>query len=192
MNHPLNFLPSNLYKPLFVTFLALTLVLFAVLDFVGKPLKTFAAPHGIISFEFAGSPECAQLIVSSWQESRSGFPDDVIVLDAKPKLYAAFSLGLDYLFMPTYALALALGISLAARKHSDRFSSFGWVAGWGAVVAALFDAVENYALFRVLLGEFASPYPEIAAVCAAIKFALIILGGVYAGIGFIRPKRAQV
>jgi hypothetical protein len=37
--------------------LALTLVAMAVLNVVNAPLRTSAAPQGIISYEFAGSVE---------------------------------------------------------------------------------------------------------------------------------------
>ncbi|MEW6402775.1 MAG: hypothetical protein AB1649_13315 [Chloroflexota bacterium] len=190
MHHPLEFLPTKLRKPLFFTLLALTLVLFAVFGVLDQPLRTYAAPNGIVSFELAWTPENANLIVSSWQRSQSGFPDDVIVLTAKPQHYAAFGLGLDYLFMPAYSLALSLGILLAAGKHPGWFGSFGGMTGWSAVGAAIFDAVENYALFRILLGEVISPYPEIAAFCATIKFVLILLGIIYVVAGWIMPKRS--
>jgi hypothetical protein len=66
MPHPLEFLPLNLRKRLFFTFLALTVVLFAVFRVLDEPLRTAAAPNGIVSFEFAGLPDQAEVIVSSW------------------------------------------------------------------------------------------------------------------------------
>jgi hypothetical protein len=73
--------------------------------------------------------------------------------------------------------------------HAGRFRSLGAVAGYGAFGAALFDAVENYALWQVLLGSFDSGYPAIAALCATIKFALILFGSLYALGGMMRPIR---
>ena len=94
----------------------------------------------------------------------------------KGYLIAAFGLGFDYLFMPTYALVLSLGLLLAMGNKKNRYAVFaGWM-GWGVFVAAFFDAMENYALWRVLTGDVVSPYPEIAAICATIKFILLILG----------------
>jgi hypothetical protein len=60
--------------------------------------------------------------------------------------------------------------------------------GWGALLAALFDAVENYALWVVLMGKVASPYPEIAAWCATIKFTLLIAGLLTIVIGNVTRK----
>ena len=111
--------------------------------------------------------------------------------EADPNAYefAAFGLGLDYLFMPVYALALGFGTLLAAGRHGGRLKSLGAVAGYGALAAPLFDAVENYALFQILLGRVVSPYPEIAFFCAGIKFGLLIFGLVVAVAVGLLPKK---
>ena len=104
--------------------------------------------------------------------------------------FAVFGLGIDYLFMPLYATALALGILLAACRHPGWFSGLGAWLGWSAYAAAIFDAMENYALVRMLvLNEVSTPYPEIAAWCATLKFGLLLLGLVYALVGWAWPKR---
>lgn len=174
MKHPLDFIPSANRKPVFFAFLAGTLIVAAIMQGVGAPLKTSAAPMGIVSYELAGTPEGAASILSSW--------------DGRVREYAAFGLGLDYLFMPTYALALALGVLLALGRHTGRLASLGNWVGWGSLAAALFDATENLALWRVLLGEALSAWPQVAAICATIKFALILIGLGYAVLGGLLPK----
>jgi hypothetical protein len=62
------------------------------------------------------------------------------------------------------------------------------VAGYGVFVAAVFDAVENYALFQILLDRIVSPYPEIAFYCASIKFGLLSFGLLYALAGWLLPR----
>lgn len=176
MRHPLEFVPQEARKRLFFTFLLLTLILFAVFSVLDTPLQTEYAPNGIVSFELAGTPQNAAHMVLTWTE--------------EAVLNAAFGLGIDYLFMPVYALALGFGTLLAAGRHGGRLRSLGTVAGYGAFAAALFDAVENYALFQVLLGAFDSPYPAIAAFCAMIKFGLLVLGLLYAVLGGVIPKRS--
>ena len=104
-------------------------------------------------------------------------------------MFAAFGLGLDYLFMPVYALALALGTLLAAHRHAGLIRWLGAAAGYSAFVAALFDAVENYALLRVLLGFIDTAYPAIAAFCAIVKFGLILFAFFYALVAWALPKR---
>jgi len=186
MHHPLEFVPDQYRKRLFFTSLVLTLVLFAVFRVLDQPLRTNAAPNGIVSFELAGNPQTAQAITDSWKQMSlllsavAGQPNPDIV--NVPYVLAAFGLGLDYLFMPVYASALALGTLLAARKQEGWLKSLGAAAGYGAFAAMLFDAVENYALLQVLLGNIQSSYPALAAFCAILKFGLILFGLLY-GLG---------
>jgi hypothetical protein len=193
MRHPLEFVSEQYRKRFFFVFLFLTIVLFAVFRVLDQPLQTSAAPNGIVSFELAGSPLQAQAITDEWKRSSlllsevAGQPNPDIV--NIPYAFAAFGLGIDYLFMPLYAFALAFGTLLAMGKHSGWFKSIGAVAGYGAFAAALLDVVENYALFQVLLGRVYSPYPEIAFTCASLKFGLLIYGLLYALIGWLLPKK---
>jgi hypothetical protein len=174
MQHPLEFIPAHLRKPLFYVFLALTFAIFGVFRGLDSPLRTAAAPNGVVSYELARTVDTAQSIVNSW--------------DSNARLFAAFGLGLDYLFMPAYAIALALGLLLTMNGR------FGWHhhlaawMGWGAFAAALFDSVENYALWKELIGGVFSPYAQIAALCATIKFILLIAGLLTAIAGGLMPK----
>ena len=86
--------------------------------------------------------------------------------------------------MPSYALAIALGCMRARRRLA---ASWPWLAGiglalaWGQGAAALLDATEIFALFKMLLAGVASaPWPALAAVCATIKFVLVLAGLLYA------------
>ena len=194
MKHPLESIPATSRKPLFFAFLAGTLILFAVFRVLDAPLQTPAAPNGIVSFELAGTPFQAQAMIDSWHEmaylvsSVEGEPVPGFV--SRAYAFAAFGLGIDYLFMPVYATALALGILLASGRHERWFATLGAWLGWGAYAAALFDAVENYALARMLLmNEVRSPYPEVAAVSAMIKFGVLALGLVFALVGWWWRKK---
>jgi hypothetical protein len=154
--------------------LALTIALTIVLQAVNAPLKTPAAPQGIVSYEFAGTRAAAQGILDSW--------------DAGAKVYAGFSLGLDYLYMPVYALTIGLACVWAAAVWQGRKpwpGSLGRALAPGLGLAALLDAVENYALTTMLFGAAADPWPAVARWCATGKFALIIAGLFYVLIGFI-------
>ncbi|MCL4529010.1 MAG: hypothetical protein M1282_06325, partial [Chloroflexi bacterium] len=82
MQHPLEFITFANRKRIFIALLVWTLGLFAVFRVLDQPL----APNGIVSFELAGTLERVTTILSSWS--------------TQAKLYAAFGLGLDYLFMP--------------------------------------------------------------------------------------------
>ena len=176
MRHPLEAVPHEYRKRFFVTFLVPTLTLLAVFRILDKPLRTSAAPNGIVSFELAGSVGQASAITDEWGNTSH--------------IFAAFGLGIDYLFMPIYALTLAFGTLLAAGRHSGWLRSLGTVAGYGAFAAALFDSIENYALFQILLNRIHSPYPQLAYYCASIKFGLLLFGIVFALVGWLWPRRS--
>jgi len=188
MKHPLESIPTTSRKPLFFAFLAGTLILFAVFRILDAPLRTSAAPKGIVSFELAGTPEKAFRIMVSWEPLDYQGP---AFRELRGYLYAAFGLGLDYLFMPFYATALSLGILLAAGRHTGWFAALGSWLGWGAYAAALFDAAENFALWKVLLGDVFSAWPAVAYVCATLKFSLLALGLVFALAGWLWPTTSS-
>ena len=153
--------------------LALTIVLTVVLQAVDAPLKTPAAPQGIVSYELAGTTAAAQGILDSW--------------DAGARVHAGFSLGLDYLYMPVYALTIGLACVWAARVLGSRkrwLGSLGRVLAYGLGLAVLLDAAENYALTTMLFSAAAEPWPAVARWCATGKFALIIAGLIYGVAGF--------
>jgi len=192
MQHPLEFIPDQYRKLIFFTLLILTLILFGVFSVLDAPLRTPAAPNGIVSFELARTVGQASAITSQWKRSSlllssvagEANPDIVNI----PYAFAAFGLGLDYLFIPIYAFALAFGTLLAAGQHVGWLKFLGAVAGYGAFAAAVFDAVENYALFQILLGWLFSPYPELAFYCAVTKFGLLFFGLLYSLAAWLLPK----
>jgi hypothetical protein len=172
VTHPYQRIPPKHRLGVFLSFLALTLALMSVLLRIDAPLQTAAAPKGIVSYELAGSVDGAQRILDSWNPTA--------------RLYAAFSLGLDYLYMPAYAIAIGLACAWAAelwRKRRGWLASLGVGLAWGLMVAALCDAVENIALLTMLLSGVREPWPAVAFGCAALKFALIGVGLAYALIG---------
>src|SRR6266508_61675 len=156
MQHPLEFIPAQYCKRFFFTFLFLTLILFAIFRVLDQPLRMDTSPNGIVSFELARTSERAQAIVDVWKGRTTIFSDGVhanammtpagepFLYNEVPMISAAFGLGLDYLFMPIYALTLAFATLLVAQKHQGWIKSLATLAGYGVFAAALFDAVENY------------------------------------------------
>ncbi len=188
MKGPLEFLPARTRRPLFLALLIWTLALFAVMQVLNQPLLTPKAPSGIVSLELAGTPERAGSIVLSWS---SPAPASTPYRPNLALLLASFGLGLDYLFMPSYALSIALGAALVTGRHRGVFAVLGPWAGWGGLAAALFDATENIALFMILKGDFASSWPAVAFWCASLKFALILAGIAYVLSGALLPVSAD-
>ena len=175
MPHPLDFIPTSSHKKIFLPLLVLTLVLLGVFQLLDLPLRNPVSPSGIVSFELAGTPEKADAIIQSW--------------DASAQLFAAFGLGFDYLFMIAYGLTISLGVLMAASKHGGKFSQIGGYVGWGVLLASLFDALENFALWRLLSGSATAFCPYVAAVSATIKFVLLIIGLGFALVGWLLKKK---
>lgn len=183
MSHPLDRLSPASKKTSFIVLLMLTILLMVIMNSVGALLTTTSAPYGIVSFELAFSPTLAQQILASW------IPE--------AQLRASFIQGLDFLFPLVYSTALGLGCLLSAGAINHRgkpLSSLGRFLAWGLLLAAALDYVENVALVTELFDKVQSPYPEIAGVCAVIKFTIILLSILYLLYGFAirllsRPSR---
>src|SRR5438477_7303831 len=69
-------------------------------------LKTDAAPLGGVSLQLAGSPSIAHTILDSW--------------GSMGIRRAMFGLGLDFLFIPSYAVVLSVFCLLAANRIGRR------------------------------------------------------------------------
>lgn len=163
MKHPLLSVPRPFRPPLFLLFLALTVVTMLALNVTGRVLITDAAPSGIVSYEFAGDVISAGEMIGSW--------------DGTARISAGFSLGLDYLYLVLYSTTIAMALLWLTAGRSPVWLAV--VAGglaWGQWLAAALDAVENCALFTMLLNTPSDPWPQVAWWCAAIKFALITAG----------------
>ena len=174
LRHPFEWLTKSSQKRAFVLLLILTLAVMAALRCYDSHLKTEAAPNGIVSYEFAGTLPVAQSMIESW--GKDG------------QVYAGLSMGLDYLFLIVYAFTIGLGCVLTGEKLSIKFASakiIGSILAWGLIIAALLDAIENYALINILLGSVEEFWLTIAWACAAPKFALVGFGLLYLMVGAI-------
>jgi len=174
LRHPLDFIPGGTRRRIFFGLLLWTLVLFALFQVLNIGLITSPAPYGIISHQLAWTPEKSRAILASW--------------DTHASLFAAFGLGLDYLFMPSYALTVAIGSLLAAGRHPGWFLRIGsWVA-YGTFVGILFDALENVGQAFQLLNGTATAFGTLfTGICATFKFTLLLVGVLYGLIGWILP-----
>jgi hypothetical protein len=98
----------------------------------------------------------------------------------REKLRAA--LWWDYLFIFIYAAMLATMCFLAARfLDAQKILAFeyGLIVICLQLVAAMSDAIENFALLKVLDGQVNSTWPQMARWCAILKFGLIFVGLLY-------------
>jgi hypothetical protein len=162
--------PRARWRGLGLTLLAMLPVQLALVRVDGV-LRSAVCPLGIVSFELAGSAARLQALLDDWH--------------ARPPalLYAAFSLGIDYLFMPLYSTVIAFACAIAAehlRPRAPRIAGVGAALAWGAWLAAACDAVENAALWRALADAPTEARARLALAAATTKFALVVAGLAYA------------
>jgi hypothetical protein len=154
----------------------LTVAVGLVLATLDGWLRTDAAPLGIVSFELAGSATRAQEMVESW--------------GPEGRMAAALIQGIDYLYLVVYSVFLMLaGLSLADRLRSSQpgFAALLRALALLMPLAGALDAVENFALIRLLWGSEHDLWARLAFFAAIPKFAialgtglLLVIGGVLA------------
>jgi hypothetical protein len=145
------------------TILVLLAVLNAIVILVMQSFTTSLKPYGIIGFEFAGSPEKAHMMVNTWRDN--GVLNTVYFLT-----------GFDYLFMVTYGTFLWMACTVVSIGLSGKMSRALMVLAWLQVVAVLFDAIENAALYQIISGSWKPLWPTLAVACATPKFIIVLLG----------------
>jgi len=179
IRHPLATLETRFLGALTLRLCALLVFATALMMFLDVPLQGEASPHGIVSFELAGTPHQALRILLEWK-SREALG------------HGRLSLVADFAYLLVYAsffsaLALWVGAKLSEASWSMR-------AAWAATTAAVVDMIEN----GVLLYELnrltsPSPYPQLAAALAIGKFVLLAASAAYGLIGsavvFVRRQR---
>ncbi|MCF7823334.1 MAG: hypothetical protein K9N35_04105 [Candidatus Marinimicrobia bacterium] len=159
---------------------AFTIVVIIGMQLTGGPLKTDAAPGGIVTFEIIGTLEGSLDIINSWQ--------------GQSMTWAGINMGLDFLFIVLYSLTLAMACRLIADKfvHPLIKQSGIWLAR-AVFLAAMLDVIENIALIKLLTGSQSEFLPILARWCALPKFFLIILALIYVILGIypamIRPTK---
>lgn len=183
MKHPYESLSPLLLRRLYWTSIGLTLAIAAVLQglvagFTGNTPGEPAA-YNIIHFEFAGTLDQAQVIMSSWGPENC---DRVIA-----QIYV------DYAFLLAYPQAIALGILAVLRNtRNHRLLVGGRLLAWLQWLAGLLDAVENAALIALLKGNTAAWLAPLAWWSAAPKFAIVLAGIVFvlacAGLAYTRDS----
>ncbi|MEO7327098.1 MAG: hypothetical protein ABI193_00875 [Minicystis sp.] len=174
LRHPFAFLLPDRRRPALLGVVAATLGVSALMRSSGAALLNTQTPGGIVSLELARTPQEATRIMVSWV--RDGAVDAAIT-----------NVKLDYLFLLTYAPAIALGCLLAmvSLESRPRLAALGPLLGWGCLLAGLLDAMENIALLQMLdhPGHADETWPLVSFACAAPKFVLVALGLLYSGAG---------
>ena len=168
MPDPFKWLPESAQRSALLILFLLSVTLLAGMHSLDQTMITDVSPRGIVSFELAGNVKQAKQILREW--------------GPEGKVYAALSLGLDYLFLIVYALFISLACVLIARYFNLRIAFlaiWGFVLGWGQFFAALLDAIENLALINLILYSQREFWPIIARWCAIVKFGIVGAGLFY-------------
>ena len=164
MRHPLEAIPPDKRARVFLPLLIATLLITFAFRFIGPAKPT------IVDFELAGTVSKSTDIINAWTPLE--------------RIHAGFSLGFDFLYMPVYSTTIALACVWAAGVfRSGVWKSIGRALAWGLWLAAILDAIENLALMSNLFGSPIEPFPALAALCAALKFGLILAGLLYVVVG---------
>ncbi|MGH2979272.1 MAG: hypothetical protein ACRDLQ_06515, partial [Solirubrobacterales bacterium] len=107
---------------------------------------------GIIEFELTRTADMAE---KHYEDLGSAGRED-----------ARAALALDYAFLVSYGLfligACAAMAERALRRGWSRLAAMGPLIAWGALGAAVYDAVENTMLLLILEGHTQQPWPGIA------------------------------
>jgi|GEM_PF-1957422 len=156
---PLDLIPSAAVRPMFITLIAGTLIIFAVMRFV------YATEPRVVALQTARVPQHAKDIIDSWKG------------EARHK--ARMNMCWDYLFIPFYSTLAAMTCFAIARNRVGGWHEAAIVFGWISWIAAACDLVEDLALESVWRhqGPFAT---GIAAACSYTKSGLLLAVIVFA------------
>jgi hypothetical protein len=161
LTHPFEHWPRTGRRRALTALIVAVIAMFVALSLLDAPLRA-SDEGGTVALEVAGSTDRATEIKEAWRADG--------VLES-----GAFIDGLDFLFAPLYAAALAGGSVAAAgafrRRGWKPLAAAGIAIAWLAGVVAVFDWVENVALAKTLLDEPSAPWPAIALAAAIPKFA---------------------
>jgi len=136
-----------------------TVLLLGAITLLGVPLRTGAAPLGIVSLQFATSPDAAERMLASWA--------------SVPRARLLWAHGLDLLLPIAYASAIGLtAMRLARGERSARGPAA--LASGAVIVAAVADQVENVALGFTLLLNPGWSSVLVTLVAATVKSATLV------------------
>lgn len=149
-------------KKMLLVVAALWLLCMIALGITDSYIRHPLTPFGILSFEFISSLSQAKLVFEAWGDMG--------------KTAAAFSLGLDYLYIVLYVILGYLCLIITSEKLAAGNLLFSGVLRFLAKMFPLtggLDAIENYGLIRLLLGTDSDFWSQLAYWSAAAKFTVL-------------------
>lgn len=137
---------------------AVSVALLVAIGALGLPLRTEAAPLGLLSLQLAVSPDVAAEILDSW----------VSVLRSR----VLWTHGLDLVLPVAYALAIGTAVTRVAARVTSVGASAQIAAG-AVLVAAIADQVENIAMALTIVVAPSWGSVLFTLAFATIKFATL-------------------
>lgn len=172
---PFFWIKEDSLKPSFIFFAILAVIVMIAMKITGTPMETSLTPSGVVNFEFCWTVESAKAMMAAWEEKHPGYG----------RIYAAYNMGLDNLFLFVYSHAIGLGCMLVGQKIV-RWKKIAYFLAWLLIIAALLDLVENYGLIQLLLGSENEFFPKLSYICAIPKFIFVLAGWLFAIIGYFK------
>jgi hypothetical protein len=174
----------NKFKLLF--FVGGTIIMIVVMAITGKDLKTPVTPIGIFDLELAATGKDVQIILSSWGQVQE---KDLIKM-------AKYNTYWDFIFLFFYSGLLYL-LCYRFKNVYRPETSFAKAGSWlakAAIAAGVLDAIENICMLQSLNNSSANWLPMLTAICAGLKFTILIiiilylaLSGVLGAYSKVRP-----
>ena len=160
---------------IFWPILALGVMSLAAMAVIDQGLKVPAAPLGIISFQFCGVQDGCGALLEQWGE--------------RGRLLAMLSLGIDYLFLVTYPVLVSLALFGMLPRVAPGLRALTKAVAWIVLGSGLADAIENYLLIQILLGNASLATASTASVWATIKFSVFYASLAYLLIAWLAFRK---
>ena len=157
---PLLNIHTKSFTILLIVMVILNIITLRVFD---SALKNEISPQGIVSYELAKNLDQSVAILNAW--------------DIQAKINAGLSLGFDFLFLLVYSSLIALLIYNVNNRlwKNNPFYKLGQILIFLIFIAALFDAIENFALIKLLLGNLKQIWVSVAYYFAVVKFGIVFI-----------------
>lgn len=167
-------LKEKLKTRLLIILFIVGFLLFLIINFaVFQPLGAAVTGYTILDYEFAWTPEQVIIIFVSWGA-------DGMTLQAAGVYW-------DFLYIIGYGLFAFSGVLLVARQLSGKWQIVGLYVVFIAILAGLFDVIENIFLLIMLNNpsSIISAIPAMAGIMATMKFSALLIALLYFILGLI-------
>lgn len=148
-----------------------TLVMIMVMAKTGAPLKTPAAPKGILDLEFAYNATKASKVINAWTVDGISPVDNIF----NAKINTSF----DFIFLFFYSLFLYNACKLFAASFSGFLFITGRIIARVALAAGLFDMLENFGMLITLNGNVSDSITLFTFIFSVTKWLMALAALLY-------------